>query len=91
MSKLQTKKWIKRLTRIAALAIGAGLVAPSAGNALGLNFINSLIFGATFVVLGVAATLLLVYASKGDVPDQDFDKAINDQIETIRADKDNKK
>lgn len=90
MSKLQTKKWISRLTRIAALAIGAGLLAPSAGNALGLDFINSLIFGATFVVLGVAATLLLIYASKGNVPDRDFDKAINDQIEQVRADKDDK-
>lgn len=90
MSKVNAKI-VKRAKRLAALMIGVGIVAPGAGNWLGMNALTSAIFGGIMTGTGIIAALSLIYASKGEVPDADFDKAINDQIEQVRSQRDSKK
>lgn len=89
--KLVCGKWFKRITRLAALMLGVGLLAPGAGNWLGMDAVISAIFGGILAGIGVIAVLLLVYAGKGEVSDSAFDKAINDQIEKVKAEQDSAK
>ena len=84
-------KTIHRGKRIAAFGVAAGLLSPGAGawlDAAGLvtiDAITSALFGAVLVVTGLVAALLLTYAAKGTVPDEDFDAAINDAIENLNS------
>lgn len=79
------QKLIKRGLRIAAFMAAAGLLAPGAGNWFGVDAIASAAFGAVLVGTGLVATLLLIYAGRGEVSDDAFSKAINDQIETLES------
>lgn len=82
---------IKRGKRIAAFGIAAGLLSPGAGawlDAAGMVHIDaftSALFGATLVVTGLIAALLLTYAAKGEVSDEAFDAAISDAIENLNS------
>lgn len=57
-----------------------------AGNVFGISAIQSAAFGAVGAVLGLIATLLFTYASKANVPDEDFNQAINKAIESVQSD-----
>lgn len=80
----------KRLARVSAFAAAAGIMFMGAGNVLGIEAGQSAAFGAAGAVLGLIAVLLFTYASKGTVPDKDFDSAINTAIQQVqsKADKD---
>ena len=79
------KRQLKRAWRIASFTGGAGLLGLGAGNVFGMTALQSAGFGAVLALLGLTATLLLVHAAKGAVPDKDFDTAINSAIETVKS------
>ena len=76
---------IKRVLRIGAFALGAGIAFLGAGSIQGLQPLESAQFGATGAVLGLGMALLFTYAGKGRVPDEDFDNSINSAIETVNS------
>jgi len=78
-------KLLKRFTRIGAFALGVGLAALGAGNVLGFGAVESAAFGASMAVIGLVGAILLTYAAKGEVPDQDFDSHINSAIENVKS------
>lgn len=84
MNKLW-KKVPKRLKRIAAFALGAGLAFIGAGSLYGMPAIESALFGATGSILGLVMALAFTYAGKGEVRDADFDQAINSSIEAVAS------
>lgn len=75
----------KRVLRVAAFAGASGIAFMGAGNLLSIDAVTSAIFGASGAVLGLVGALLFIYAGKGDVPDSDFDQAINSAIESVRS------
>lgn len=79
------KKYLKRVARVAAFGLGTGIAFMGAGNIWGFDALSSAGFAATGAVLGLVAVLAFVYASKGDVPEKDFDAAINDAIEQVSS------
>ena len=76
---------VKRLTRVVAFALGAGIAFLGAGSLQGLQPLQSAVFGATGAVLGLAMAILFTYAGKGEVPDEDFNTSINSAIETVNS------
>jgi hypothetical protein len=85
------KKQIKRLLRISAFAIGSGIVLLAAGSIGGMSPIDAAILGGTAAIMIIAVPLLFEYASKGQVTDEAFDKAINTGIQQVKADTEKKK
>jgi hypothetical protein len=85
------KYWITRTLRVAAFALATGIAFMGAGNVFGISAVQSAAFGAVGAVLGLLATLLFTYAGKASVPDADFDKAINQAIESVASDAKDKK
>jgi FtsH-binding integral membrane protein len=81
---------LKRILRVAAFALGAGLTGLGAGSVIGLDLVQSGAFGALMGVIGVIAATSFIFAGKGQVSDEDFDATINSAIETVRS-KENKK
>jgi hypothetical protein len=81
------KRIPKRFKRVAALATGAGLSFMGVGNIPGFNMsaLESVLFGALGSLLGLAIALSFTYATKGDVPDKDFDNHINTAIESVNS------
>ena len=79
------KPLIKRLARVAAFAIGAGLTGLGAGSVVGMNVIESATFGALMGVIGIIAATAFIFAGKGEVSDEDFNATINSAIETVRS------
>ena len=80
------KHWITRALRVLAFALATGIAFMGAGNVFGISAIQSAAFGAVGAVLGLVATLLFTYASKAQVPDEDFNQAINKAIESVQSD-----
>lgn len=78
-------KHIKRAKRILAFGLAAGLISPGAGNWIGIDAVTSAIFGAIVVLLSLVAAMLLTYAGKGEVSDDDFNVHINAAIENIQS------
>lgn len=91
MSKKLSAKVVKRISRLASLMIGVGIISPGAGNWLGMNAVTSAVFGGILAGTGVIGALALIYAGKGEIPDADFDKAINEQVESVRSQREGKK
>jgi hypothetical protein len=79
------KPIIKRILRVAAFALGAGVTGLGAGSVVGMDIIQSAIFGALIGVLGIVAAISFIFAGKGRVNDADFDATINSAIETVRS------
>ena len=82
--KIKNKK-IRRFLRVLAFAGGAGIAFMGAGNVWGYSALSSALFGATGAVLGLVMALLFTYAVKDEVPDEDFDNAINSAIEQVES------
>ena len=76
---------VKRVLRVAAFAVGAGIAFLGAGSIQGLQPLESAQFGATGAVLGLLMAILFTYAGKGQVPDDDFNNSINSAIETVNS------
>lgn len=85
------KYWITRTLRVAAFAVATGIAFMGAGNVFGISAIESAAFGAVGAVLGLLATLLFTYAGKASVPDEDFNSAINQAIESVSSETKKKK
>ena len=79
------KPIIKRLLRVAAFAIGAGLTGLGAGSVVGMSVIQSAAFGSLMGVIGIIAATAFIFAGKGQVSDDDFNATINSAIETVRS------
>lgn len=79
------KPIIKRILRVAAFALGAGVTGLGAGSVVGMDIVQSAAFGALIGVLGIVAALAFIFAGKGRVNDADFDATINSAIETVRS------
>jgi hypothetical protein len=76
---------VKRLFRVLAFALGAGIAGLGAGSVLGFSALQSAMFGSLAAVIGLIGALSFVFAIKGQVPDEDFNNAINSAVETVRA------
>jgi hypothetical protein len=79
------KRQLKRAWRIASFSAGAGLAGLGAGNFWELSILQSIGMGATMAVLALATALFFIHAAKGEVPEKDFDTAINSAIETVKS------
>lgn len=79
------KPIIKRILRVAAFALGAGLTGLGAGSVVGMSVIQSGAFGSLMGVLGIVAATAFIFAGKGQVSDADFNATINSAIETVRS------
>lgn len=77
--------YFKRVLRIAAFALGAGIAGLGAGSVLGMSAVQSALFGALLAVVGLVGALSFIFSVKGEVPDEDFDNAINSAVETVRS------
>jgi Na+/melibiose symporter-like transporter len=79
------KRIPKRFKRVAAFALGAGIAFLGAGAVYSMPPLQSALFGATGSILGLVMALSFTYAGKGEVPDRDFDSAINASIEAVAS------
>lgn len=94
LKNLLRSKTARRVYRIAAFAVGAGIAFMGAGNIYQMSALESAMFGATGSLLGLAMALAFTYAGKAEVSDDDFNKSINSAIEGVNsksADKDTEK
>lgn len=85
LKKLLKSKLAKRIARVAAFALGAGIAFLGAGNIQGLSALESARFGATGAVLGLIMALSFIFAGKSQIEDEDFDQAINSAIENVSS------
>jgi ammonia channel protein AmtB len=85
------KKQIKRVLRILAFGLGAGIVFVTAGAIGGISPLQAGLIGALGAILVVIVAISFEYAAKGSVSDQSFDEAIQTGIQKVKADTDKKK
>lgn len=85
LKRLLKSKLAKRIARVAAFALGAGIAFLGAGNIQGLSALESARFGATGAVLGLIMALSFIFAGKSEIEDEDFDSAINSAIENVNS------
>ena len=62
--KVFVAKYLKRLLRIAAFALGAGIAGLGAGSVLGMSAIQSAVFGALLAVVGLVGALSFIFSIK---------------------------
>ena len=84
------KKQIKRLLRVGAFGLGAGIVFVTAGAIGGITPLHAGLIGGLGAVLVVIVAISFEYAAKGHVTDEAFDEAINTGIQKVKADTDKK-
>ena len=80
------KKQIKRVLRILAFGLGAGIVFVTAGAIGGISPLHAGLIGALGAVLVVIVAVSFEYAAKGSVTDEAFDEAIQSGIQKVKAD-----
>ena len=85
MKKFFKSVVVTRVFRVVAFAFGTGISFMGAGNLFGIGAVQSALFGAAGAFMGLISALFFSYASKGSVPDRDFDQAINSAIESVRS------
>lgn len=88
---LLKKQIVSRALRVAAFALGAGIAGLGAGSIIGLSAVQSALFGALLAVVGLIGALSFIFAVKGEVPEEDFNNAINSAVETVRSNTEKKK
>lgn len=71
----------RRVFRVIAICLGVGLAAPSAGSAIGMDFVTSATFGALMVLISLVSTLLITFGVKDGVSDAEFDKTLREAAE----------
>jgi uncharacterized oligopeptide transporter (OPT) family protein len=84
------RKTVRRGLRIAAFGAGTGIAFLGAGNLMGIDALTSALFGASGAVLGLVGALLFIFAAKDELPDRDFDSAINQAIQQVQSKSDPK-
>lgn len=80
------KKNLKRLLRVLAFGLGAGIVFVTAGAIGGISPLHAGLIGGLGAVLVVVVAISFEYAAKGRVTDEAFDEAINTGIQKVKAD-----
>lgn len=77
----------KRMKRVAALSLGAGLSSMGVGNIplFNMGALESVLFGASVTIIALVMGLSFTYAGKGEVNDKDFDNHINATIESVQS------
>lgn len=85
LARLLKRRSVNNALRVVAFAGGAGIAFLGAGNILNIDAVTSAVFGASGAVLGLVGALLFLFAGKGDVPQSDFDNAMNSAIEQVRS------
>jgi uncharacterized membrane protein YkgB len=80
------KKQIKRVLRILAFGLGAGIVFVTAGAIGGISPLQAGLIGGLGAVLVVIVAVSFEYAAKGSVTDEAFDEAIQSGIQKVKAD-----
>jgi len=85
------KKQIKRLLRVLAFGLGAGIVFVTAGAIGGITPLHAGLIGGLGAVLVVVVAISFEYAAKGSVTDDAFDEAIQTGIQKVKADTEKKK
>ena len=85
------KQIVSRALRVAAFALGAGIAGLGAGSIIGLSAVQSALFGALLAVVGLIGALSFIFAVKGEVPEEDFNNAINSAVETVKSSTEKKK
>ena len=83
--KILRLRSVNNTLRVIAFAGGAGIAFLGAGNIMGIDAVTSAAFGASGAVLGLVGALLFLFAGKGNVPQSDFDAAVNSAIEQVRS------
>lgn len=91
IARLLKRRSVNNTLRVLAFAGGAGIAFLGAGNIMGIDAVTSAAFGASGAVLGLVGALLFLFAGKGDVPQADFDTAMNSAIEQVRSKTEDKK
>ena len=78
---------VKRVLRVSALGAGAGLSFMGVGNLpiFSMDAFESVLFGATGTLVGLAIGLFFTYALQGEVPDAKFDELISKQVEQVQS------
>jgi ABC-type lipoprotein release transport system permease subunit len=78
---------VKRTLRVAALGAGAGLSFMGVGNLpiFSMDAFESVLFGATGTLVGLAIGLFFTYALRGEVLDAEFNDLISKQVESVQA------
>lgn len=79
------KRLAKRLARVIAFGLGAGIAFMGAGSIYELPAAQSAAFGATGAVLGLIMGLSFTYAGKGQVREDDFNSLMNDAIQSVQS------
>lgn len=79
-------KQFKRLLRVLAFGLGAGIVFVTAGAIGGITPLHAGLIGGLGAVLVVVVAISFEYAAKGRVTDEAFDEAINTGIQKVKAD-----
>ena len=79
------KTTLKRFFRVAAFSLGAAITGLGAGSVVGMDIVQSALFGALLGVLGIIAAISFIFAGKGGVNDADFDAPRYSAIETVRS------
>lgn len=79
-------KQLKRLLRVLAFGLGAGIVFVTAGAIGGISPLHAGLIGGLGAVLVVVVAISFEYAAKGRVTDEAFDEAINTGIQKVKAD-----
>lgn len=77
----KSPKAARRFWRIVALCLGVGLLSPSAGSALGMDFVTSVAFGALMTGIGIIAAILISFGVDDGVSDAKFNKILRDKAD----------
>jgi hypothetical protein len=80
-----SKKTIKRVSRIGAFGLGAGLSFMGAGNLMGFGAFESAIFGASGSLIGLATGYLFNYAIDGILDDSEFDAGMKQAVDVVHS------
>ena len=79
--KRRTKR---RILRVLAICLGIGIISPSAGSALGMDFATSVAFGALNVGIAIVSALLIIFGVDDGVDDAKFNKTLKDAVDKAK-------
>lgn len=85
MKKLYRNKHVKRVLRIVAFTLAAGLSFMGAGNVMNFSALESALFGAMGSLMGLVIGLLFNYALDGFLSDDEFDANLKQAIDTVQS------
>ena len=85
MKNFLRSKQVKRVLRVLAFTVAAGLSFMGAGNVLGFAALESAMFGAIGSLMGLLIGLLFNYALDGVLSDEEFDANMKQAVDTVQS------